>query len=86
MTGANRGLGKAFVEALVDAGATVYAGARDPGSVTTAGVTAVRLDVTDPASVAAAAAELGDVNDLRSLLSALRHLDAVFDAYRVTPG
>ena len=31
-------------------------------------------------------AELGDVNDLRSLLSALRHLDAVFDAYRVTPG
>src|SRR4051812_14591480 len=30
-------------------------------------------------------AELGDVNDLRSLLSALRHLDAVFDAYRVTP-
>ena len=31
-------------------------------------------------------AELGDVNDLRSLLTALRHLDAVFDAYRVTPG
>jgi GTP diphosphokinase / guanosine-3',5'-bis(diphosphate) 3'-diphosphatase len=30
-------------------------------------------------------AELGDVNDLRSLLSALRNLDAVFDAYRVTP-
>jgi GTP diphosphokinase / guanosine-3',5'-bis(diphosphate) 3'-diphosphatase len=30
-------------------------------------------------------AELGDVNGLRSLLSALRHLDAVFDAYRVTP-
>ena len=30
-------------------------------------------------------AELGDVNDLRSLLSALRQLDAVFDAYRVTP-
>ena len=28
-------------------------------------------------------AELGDVNDLRSLLSALRHLDAAFDAYRV---
>ena len=30
-------------------------------------------------------AELGDVKDLRSLLSALRNLDAVFDAYRVTP-
>jgi GTP pyrophosphokinase len=30
-------------------------------------------------------AELGDVKDLRSLLSALRQLDAVFDAFRVTP-
>jgi GTP pyrophosphokinase len=31
------------------------------------------------------AATLGDVKDLRSLLNALRNLDAVFDAYRVTP-
>ncbi len=61
VTGANRGLGKAFAEALVEAGATVYAGARDPESVTTPGVSAVRLDVTDPASVASLAAELGDV-------------------------
>ena len=30
-------------------------------------------------------AEVGEVKELRSLLSALRHLDAVFDAYRVTP-
>jgi GTP pyrophosphokinase len=30
-------------------------------------------------------AELGDVRGLRSLLIALRNLDAVFDAYRVTP-
>ena len=30
-------------------------------------------------------AELGDVKDLRSLLTTLRNLDAVFDAYRVTP-
>ena len=30
-------------------------------------------------------AELGDVKDLRSLLTALRNLEAVFDAYRVTP-
>ncbi|MDH4346615.1 MAG: TGS domain-containing protein [Thermoleophilia bacterium] len=30
-------------------------------------------------------AEIGDVKDLRSLLSGLRQLDAVFDAYRVTP-
>ena len=30
-------------------------------------------------------AELGDVKDLRSLLTALRNLDAVFDAYRMVP-
>jgi GTP diphosphokinase / guanosine-3',5'-bis(diphosphate) 3'-diphosphatase len=31
-------------------------------------------------------AEVGEVRTLRSLLSSLRHLDGVFDAYRVTPG
>jgi GTP pyrophosphokinase len=31
-------------------------------------------------------AELGDVKDLRTLLSVLRNLDGVFDAYRMTPG
>ncbi|HEX6724085.1 MAG TPA: bifunctional (p)ppGpp synthetase/guanosine-3',5'-bis(diphosphate) 3'-pyrophosphohydrolase [Gaiella sp.] len=31
-------------------------------------------------------AELGDVKALRSLLGALRNLEAVFDAYRMTPG
>jgi GTP diphosphokinase / guanosine-3',5'-bis(diphosphate) 3'-diphosphatase len=31
-------------------------------------------------------AELGDVKDLRALLAALRNLEAVFDAYRMTPG
>ena len=30
--------------------------------------------------------EVGDVKTLRSLLSALKNLEAVFDAYRVTPG
>jgi GTP pyrophosphokinase len=30
-------------------------------------------------------AEVGDVKELRSLLNALRQIDAVFDAYRVTP-
>jgi GTP diphosphokinase / guanosine-3',5'-bis(diphosphate) 3'-diphosphatase len=31
-------------------------------------------------------AELGDVKDLRALLTALRNLEKVFDAYRMTPG
>jgi GTP diphosphokinase / guanosine-3',5'-bis(diphosphate) 3'-diphosphatase len=30
-------------------------------------------------------AEVGDVKELRALLTALRHVEAVFDAYRVTP-
>jgi NAD(P)-dependent dehydrogenase (short-subunit alcohol dehydrogenase family) len=57
VTGANRGLGRAFAQALLDAGAAkVYAAARNTCSVNQAGVTAIQLDVTDPASVAAAAA------------------------------
>ena len=56
VTGANRGLGRQFAEQLVARGAAkVYAGARRPESVTLAGVTPVRIDITDPASVAAAA-------------------------------
>lgn len=62
VTGANRGIGAAFARALVEAGAAkVYAGARDPSTVKDPGVTAVALDVTDPAGVRALAAELGDV-------------------------
>ncbi len=37
VTGANRGLGKAYAEALVDAGAKVYGGARNPDSITSDG-------------------------------------------------
>ena len=62
VTGANRGLGRAIARALVDAGAAkVYAGARDPGTVTDPDVVPVALDVTDHAQVAALAEELGDV-------------------------
>jgi NAD(P)-dependent dehydrogenase (short-subunit alcohol dehydrogenase family) len=62
VTGANRGLGRALAAELVRRGATVYAGARDPSSVDLAGVTPVRIDVTDPESIAAAVAQAGDVN------------------------
>jgi NAD(P)-dependent dehydrogenase (short-subunit alcohol dehydrogenase family) len=62
VTGANRGLGLAFTQALVAAGTRkVYAAARDPASVKQAGVTPVRLDVTQPDQVEAAAREHGDV-------------------------
>jgi NAD(P)-dependent dehydrogenase (short-subunit alcohol dehydrogenase family) len=63
VTGANRGLGAVLARALRDRGAaTVYAGARDPSTITEPGLVPVRLDVTDPAAVAAAAARYGDVN------------------------
>ena len=65
VTGANRGIGLAFArEALARGARTVYAGARDPATVTLPGVVPVRLDVTDPAQVAAAAARCGDVTVL----------------------
>ena len=62
VTGANRGLGLAFTQALLAGGARkVYAAARDPASVKQAGVVPLRLDVTNAGEVASAAAELGDV-------------------------
>jgi len=62
VTGANRGLGHAFAQVLLAAGAKkIYAGARDPVTVKLAGVQPIRLDVTDPAQVAAAAKECADV-------------------------
>lgn len=63
VTGANRGLGLAYAKALLAAGARkVYAGARDPSTVTLPGVIPVKLDVTNPRDVAAAAVLCGDVN------------------------
>lgn len=61
VTGANRGLGRHFASQLVARGATVYAGARNPDSIDLDGVIPLAVDVTDPASVAAAAQAAGDV-------------------------
>jgi len=55
VTGANRGFGQALAAELISRGARVYAGARDPASVSLPGAIPVALDITDPASVAAAA-------------------------------
>ena len=59
VTGANRGLGRHLAAQLRDRGARVYAAARDPQAVDLAGVTPIALDITDPASVAAARAASG---------------------------
>ncbi len=65
VTGANRGLGKAIVTALLEAGATkVYAAARDAGSVDASDprVVPLQLDVTSPEQVAEAARVATDVD------------------------
>jgi NAD(P)-dependent dehydrogenase (short-subunit alcohol dehydrogenase family) len=63
VTGANRGLGREFAVQLLERGATkVYATARRPETIDIPGVEALRLDITDPASVAAAAAVARDVS------------------------
>jgi NAD(P)-dependent dehydrogenase (short-subunit alcohol dehydrogenase family) len=62
VTGANRGLGAAYVNALLDRGAAkVYAAVRDVTSVTDSRVIPVRLDVTDRASIAEAVKTAPDV-------------------------
>jgi NAD(P)-dependent dehydrogenase (short-subunit alcohol dehydrogenase family) len=64
VTGANRGMGREFVGQLLDRGiAKVYAAARDPQTIATDDprVVALRLDVTDPGSVARAAEIAQDV-------------------------
>ncbi len=63
VTGAGRGLGRVFARELVSRGAAkVYAGARDPATVTEPGVAPVALDITDPQRVAEVAAQCADVS------------------------
>ncbi|MEL7088957.1 MAG: SDR family oxidoreductase [Planctomycetota bacterium] len=78
VTGANRGIGRALVQALLDRGAgKVYAAARQLASLDgvvaldPARVVALEIDVTDSAQVAAAAEKAGDVELLINNAGAL---------------
>ncbi|MGW1544670.1 SDR family oxidoreductase [Streptomyces sp. NPDC002309] len=65
VTGGSRGIGKALVAALYERGAKkVYATARDPRTVTHPDAVPLALEVSDPASVAAAVAQAQDVTVL----------------------
>ncbi|MEU4555040.1 SDR family oxidoreductase [Micromonospora violae] len=62
VTGANRGIGRHFAGQLLERGAAkVYATARNPEQIDIPGVERLRLDITDPGSVEAAAAIASDV-------------------------
>lgn len=94
VTGAGRGIGRACAEAFLDAGWTVAAAVRDVGAARSAlgarpGLTLVRVDLSDPASIAPAVDEataaLGEVGCLvnnagHALMGAADDTD--FDAVR----
>lgn len=65
ITGANRGIGRAFVKGFRAEGAKeIYAAARDPSTIGDAGVKRIKLDITDPAQVSAAVVACGNVTML----------------------
>jgi NAD(P)-dependent dehydrogenase (short-subunit alcohol dehydrogenase family) len=64
VTGANRGFGRTLAAELLGRGATVYAGARNPDQIDLPGAKPIPIDITDPASVQAAAQATGDVTVL----------------------
>lgn len=75
VTGANRGMGREYVAQLLDRGiAKVYAAARDTAAIDIIDprVVALQLDVTDAASVAAAAETASDVSVLINNAGILR--------------
>jgi NAD(P)-dependent dehydrogenase (short-subunit alcohol dehydrogenase family) len=86
VTGGNRGLGEQLVRALLDAGAAkVYAAARNPESVRVPGAVPIALDITDPASVRAAAEQAQDVTLLfnnAGISTESDVLDSELDAFR----
>jgi NAD(P)-dependent dehydrogenase (short-subunit alcohol dehydrogenase family) len=80
VTGANRGLGKALVSALVQAGAAkVYAAARDEKTLSadSSRVVPLALDTTKPEQIAAAVKKANDVTLLINNAGALTSYDVL---------
>ena len=98
VTGASRGIGRALVDDALERGAaTIYAAARTPLEHSDPRVRAIRLDLTDPATVASAArgiehldvlinnAGISVVDDLTDVAAIESHLSVnLFGTFRVT--
>ena len=86
VTGANRGLGAAIAQALLDAGAKVYGAARDVTTITNQRVIPVPLDVTSDDDIANAARMCRDasivVNNAGILRSSPSLASGAIDAAR----
>ena len=79
VTGANRGIGRALVEAALSRGAArVYAGVRQAWTHPDPRVVGVRMDVTDARQIQEAAADVGHLDTVRQLAprESTRDLDA----------
>lgn len=80
VTGANRGLGLEFVKQLLAQGARkVYAGSRSTAGIDLPGVIPIKLDVTDPASIAAAAEQCRDTTLLINNAGIARVMQTTMD-------
>ena len=86
VTGANRGIGKAIVEGLLDRGAAkVYAAVRDPASASSLveqygdRVVPVELDLSRPETIEAAAQTANDVTLVVNNAGVLRNATALAD-------
>jgi NAD(P)-dependent dehydrogenase (short-subunit alcohol dehydrogenase family) len=81
VTGANRGMGREYIAQLLERGAAkVYAAARNPQQieVNDPRVIALALDITDSASVAAAAEAAPDVSILINN-AGIAHMNSVLE-------
>lgn len=62
VTGGNRGIGRRYVDALLERGASkVYAAVRNPDQADVPGAEVLRVDITDPSAVAELAEQATDV-------------------------
>jgi len=68
VTGANRGIGAEIARMLAEEGATVYAGARRPETVTASNQRAIEIDVTDDTQMESAISTIDDAEGQLDIL------------------